>query len=183
MKLVLAGILSATAMTISTPAMAHAPWKHSSELKAPKIHYINYLRSETNEIRKDKCLSPLRFTFAIAGNMPEEMRDWAIRHWKELKAKAERMESRCVSAFSVAYGVWDRLAQCESGGNWSYNGPSGFDGGLQFHPGTWSAYRLPGYPAYAYQATREMQIRVAERVLASQGWGAWPACSAMLGLR
>lgn len=82
-----------------------------------------------------------------------------------------------------AYGVWDRLAACESGGDWNYNGPSGFDGGVQFHPGTWSAYRRHGEPAYAYQATREQQITVAERVLAAQGWGAWPACSQRMGLR
>lgn len=80
-------------------------------------------------------------------------------------------------------GAWDALAQCESGGRWSYNGGSGFDGGLQFHPGTWSAYAPDGYPTYAWQATREQQIAVAKRVLASQGWGAWPACSSKLGLR
>jgi hypothetical protein len=78
--------------------------------------------------------------------------------------------------------VWDRLADCESGGDWSYNGSSGFDGGVQFHPGTWSAYRHDE-PAYAYQATREQQIAVAERVLAAQGWSAWPACARELGLR
>lgn len=88
------------------------------------------------------------------------------------------------AAASVATGsVWDALAQCESGGRWSYNGGSGFDGGLQFHPGTWAAYAPNGYPAYAWQATREQQIAVAELVLASQGWGAWPACSRKLGLR
>lgn len=79
--------------------------------------------------------------------------------------------------------VWDRLAMCESGGRWAYNGSSGYDGGLQFSPGTWTAYKLSGYPAYAWQASREQQIAVAERVLASQGWGAWPACSSKLGLR
>ena len=82
-----------------------------------------------------------------------------------------------------ANSVWDRLADCESGGDWSYNGSSGFDGGVQFHPGTWSAYRQDGEPAYAYQATREQQIAIAERVLAAQGWTAWPACARELGLR
>lgn len=79
--------------------------------------------------------------------------------------------------------LWDRVAECESNQRWSYNGSSGFDGGLQFHPGTWSAYKPADYPAYAYQATREQQILVAEDVLASQGWRAWPACSKKLGLR
>lgn len=78
--------------------------------------------------------------------------------------------------------VWDRLAECESGGNWQST-VGLYEGGLQFHPQTWDAYKPAGYPAAAYQASREQQILVAERVLASQGWGAWPACSAKLGLR
>jgi hypothetical protein len=187
LKFVLAGALTVTAMAISatiTPtANAHAPWKHEVELRTPKIHFISYLRRTTNEIREDKCRGQFRFTYSIAGHMPEEMRDWAIDHWKEKLTKARALLSICTTTtYGIAYSVWDRLAQCESGGNWSYDGPSGFDGGLQFHPGTWSAYRLPGYPAFAYQASREQQIAVAERVLASQGWGAWPACSAALGL-
>jgi LysM repeat protein len=77
-------------------------------------------------------------------------------------------------------GVWDRLAQCESGGNWGINTGNGYSGGLQFSPGTWAAN---GGSGSAHNASRAEQIRVAERVRASQGWGAWPACSAKLGLR
>lgn len=79
-------------------------------------------------------------------------------------------------------GVWQSIAQCESGGNWSIN-TGLYDGGLQFHPQTWNAYGGQQYAPRAYMATSEQQIAVAERVLASQGWGAWPACSAKLGLR
>jgi hypothetical protein len=82
----------------------------------------------------------------------------------------------------VGESIWDRLAQCESGGNWSSNVGT-FDGGLQFHPGTWRAYGGTQYAPAANQATREQQITVAQRVLAAQGWGAWPACSRKLGLR
>jgi LysM repeat protein len=77
-------------------------------------------------------------------------------------------------------GVWDRLAQCESGGNWGINTGNGYSGGLQFAPGTWAAN---GGTGSAHNASRAEQIRVAERVRASQGWGAWPACSSQLGLR
>jgi resuscitation-promoting factor RpfB len=79
--------------------------------------------------------------------------------------------------------VWDRLAQCESNGNWQANTGNGFHGGLQFHPDTWNRHKPGGYPQYAYQATREQQITVGERVQASQGWGAWPHCSRAIGLR
>ncbi|MGO1509411.1 MAG: transglycosylase family protein [Actinomycetaceae bacterium] len=78
-----------------------------------------------------------------------------------------------------ADSVWDDLAQCESGGDWSINTGNGYYGGLQFHPDTWAAYGGSGNPA---DASRAEQIRVAENVVQGQGWGAWPACSAQLGL-
>ncbi|MFC3850197.1 transglycosylase family protein [Corynebacterium hansenii] len=78
--------------------------------------------------------------------------------------------------------IWDSLAQCESGGNWNTDTGNGFSGGLQFHPQTWLAHGGGEYAPTAAQATREQQIAVAEKVRASQGWGAWPACSAQLGL-
>ena len=77
---------------------------------------------------------------------------------------------------------WDKLAQCESGGNWAINTGNGYYGGLQFSAGTWRAYGGEQFAPYAHQATREQQIIVAERTLAAQGWGAWPACSARYGL-
>lgn len=86
------------------------------------------------------------------------------------------------SASAAPDSDWDRLAQCESGGNWAINTGNGYHGGLQFSAGTWAAYGGQEFATYAYQATREQQIAVAERTLAGQGWGAWPACSASLGL-
>ncbi|GAA1474538.1 DUF3235 domain-containing protein [Corynebacterium felinum] len=77
---------------------------------------------------------------------------------------------------------WDRLAQCESGGNWAINTGNGYHGGLQFAPSTWRGFGGGEFAPYAYQASREQQIAVAERVLARQGWNAWPACSRKLGL-
>jgi len=75
--------------------------------------------------------------------------------------------------------VWDSLAQCESSGNWGINSGNGYAGGLQFSPSTWAAY---GGTGSAANASRAQQIAVAERVQAGQGWGAWPSCSAKLGL-
>lgn len=68
---------------------------------------------------------------------------------------------------------WDAVAQCESGGNWSANTGNGFYGGLQFKPSTWAANGGVGSPA---TASREQQIAVANRVLDTQGPGAWPKC-------
>ena len=79
--------------------------------------------------------------------------------------------------------VWDELAMCESSGDWSANTGNGFIGGLQFLPQTWVSNGGSAFAPSPHLATREQQIAVAERVLDSQGWRAWPACSAMLGLR
>ncbi|MGQ0480356.1 MAG: transglycosylase family protein [Pseudonocardia sp.] len=79
--------------------------------------------------------------------------------------------------------VWDRVAKCESGGNWSTNTGNGYQGGLQFAPSTWRGFGGTKYAASAHKATREEQIAVAEKVLAGQGWGAWPACSRKVGAR
>jgi len=77
-------------------------------------------------------------------------------------------------------GVWDRIAACESGGNWSINTGNGYYGGLQFSLGSWRAVGGSGYP---HQASKSEQIARAEILKARQGWGAWPACTAKLGLR
>lgn len=73
---------------------------------------------------------------------------------------------------------WDAIAQCESGGNWSTDTGNGFYGGLQFKQSTWNSHGGVGSPA---NASREQQIAVAERVLATQGIGAWPRCGAQGG--
>ncbi|WP_165756780.1 transglycosylase family protein, partial [Mycolicibacterium doricum] len=77
-------------------------------------------------------------------------------------------------------GEWDRVASCESGGNWAINTGNGYHGGLQFSPSTWAGHGGGEFAPAAYLATKEEQIAVAERVLASQGKGAWPSCGGPL---
>ncbi|MFJ5263066.1 transglycosylase family protein [Streptomyces sp. NPDC088387] len=78
-------------------------------------------------------------------------------------------------------GVWDRIAQCESGGDWHINTENGYYGGLQFSAGTWNAFGGSAYAATADRATKAQQIAVATKVQRAQGWGAWPTCSAKAG--
>ncbi|MCH0567264.1 MULTISPECIES: peptidoglycan DD-metalloendopeptidase family protein [unclassified Streptomyces] len=78
--------------------------------------------------------------------------------------------------------VWDAVAACESGGDWSLDSGNGYFGGLQFQPGTWAEFGGHEFAENAHQATREQQITVAERVLAAQGPSAWPQCSLSAGL-
>ena len=78
--------------------------------------------------------------------------------------------------------VWDRLAQCESSGNWAINSGNGYYGGLQFNYATWHGYGGGAFADYPHQATREQQIVVAERLRAVRGYQPWPACRIKLGL-
>ena len=80
---------------------------------------------------------------------------------------------------------WDQLAQCEAGGNWATNTGNGYGGGLQFmHQGsysTWLSYGGGEFAPHPWEASREQQIVIAERVLAGSGWKAWPGCSRKFG--
>ena len=80
---------------------------------------------------------------------------------------------------SSGSNVWDEIAQCESGGNWSIDTGNGFYGGLQFSLSSWQAVGGVGYPN---DATAAQQIAAAQQLESMQGWGAWPVCSSELGL-
>ncbi|WP_323189306.1 transglycosylase family protein [Kitasatospora sp. NBC_00240] len=85
-------------------------------------------------------------------------------------------------AHAAPVSVWDKVAQCESGGNWSINTGNGYYGGLQFSQSTWKAFGGGQYAPQAHKASKGQQIAVAEKVLSSQGPGAWPVCSVKAGL-
>ncbi|MGW2287513.1 LysM peptidoglycan-binding domain-containing protein [Streptomyces phaeochromogenes] len=85
------------------------------------------------------------------------------------------------NAAAADSGVWDRIAQCESGGNWHINTGNGYYGGLQFSAGTWRAYGGSAYASTADKASKAQQIAVATKVQRGQGWGAWPTCSSRAG--
>jgi len=95
-------------------------------------------------------------------------------------APAPEPEPAPEQAAAVPSGsVWDKLAQCESGGDWSINTGNGYYGGLQFSASSWAAVGGSGLP---HQHSREEQIKRGELLQAQQGWGAWPSCAAKLGL-
>ncbi|WP_283774724.1 transglycosylase family protein [Brachybacterium equifaecis] len=87
-----------------------------------------------------------------------------------------------VAAQADTPAVWDAVAKCESTNNWSINTGNGYYGGLQFSKSTWKAFGGTEYAATADKASKAQQIAVAQRVLASQGPGAWPSCSKKAGL-
>ena len=76
--------------------------------------------------------------------------------------------------------TWEALARCESGGDWAINTGNGYYGGLQFSADSWRGVGGTGLP---HQHSREEQIYRGELLLQAQGWGAWPGCARLLGLR
>jgi Transglycosylase-like domain len=117
----------------------------------------------------------------LTGCTPRELEQWDLWHAQD-PAAAEHYAAEQFPQSSRGHErtVWDRLAECESGGNWHISTGNGYFGGLQFSLSAWRAVGGTGYP---HQASREEQISRAERLLDLQGWGAWPACSRRLGLR
>lgn len=94
----------------------------------------------------------------------------------------QRSSNQAVAAPAVSApvsGVWNKIAQCESGGNWAANTGNGFYGGLQFTLSSWNSVGGSGYPN---QASASEQIARAQALQARQGWGAWPVCAAKAGL-
>ncbi|GGX77118.1 LysM peptidoglycan-binding domain-containing protein [Streptomyces hiroshimensis] len=77
------------------------------------------------------------------------------------------------SANAASVSTWDKVAQCESGGNWAINTGNGYYGGLQFSQSSWNAAGGQQYADRADHASKSAQIAVAEKLLAMQGPGAW----------
>ena len=86
------------------------------------------------------------------------------------------------TAQAATEAAWNRVAECESSGDWGIDTGNGYYGGLQFSDQTWDSFGGERYAPTADQASREQQIAVAERGLAEQGWGAWPTCSQEAGV-
>jgi uncharacterized protein YabE (DUF348 family) len=74
---------------------------------------------------------------------------------------------------SVNGSMWDRVAQCESGGNWAINTGNGYYGGLQFDSQTWLGNGGGAFAPRADLASRTQQIAIANKVYAARGLAPW----------
>ncbi|MFC7220725.1 transglycosylase family protein [Streptomyces polyrhachis] len=85
-------------------------------------------------------------------------------------------------AAAAPIDTWEKVARCESGGNWAINTGNGYFGGVQFSRSSWAAAGGHRYASRADLASKHEQIAVAERLLRMQGPGAWPNCGPRAGL-
>lgn len=175
---------SASSALLCAPAPAAPPkLAYGSLLRA-----VGAARASTWACQRELGLGLTRAeasVWALPRSVP--YRRWALGLWR---LRARGCALRRAELYRIREWPWGRLASCESGRRWAYDGSSGFDGGLQFHPSTWrQARELPAvrrYAAryeYAWQAPAWVQVRVAEAWLEITSWGQWPKCSRDLGLR
>lgn len=151
-----------------------APVEEKTEEKASSSSSASTSRSTTESSRSSERSSSSEKESSSSSSSKSD----------DSSEKEESSSSSSSSAPSVSGGsVWDKLAKCESGGNWSINTGNGFYGGLQFTKSTWLAYGGGQYASNAHLATREQQIAIGKKVQAGQGWGAWPSCTSQLGIR
>lgn len=87
------------------------------------------------------------------------------------------------AAEAATLRTWNRLAHCESTSRWHINNGNGYYGGLQISPSTWRAFGGKKFARLPHRATKGEQIRIGERIKRGQGWGAWPHCSRVIGVR
>ncbi|MBC7595476.1 MAG: DUF348 domain-containing protein [Kineosporiaceae bacterium] len=106
-----------------------------------------------------------------------EVRDRVVLASTVLSQPVKQVEKRGTrEAPSIASGsVWDKIAQCESGGNWQTNTGNGYYGGLQFSAATWQSV---GGSGVASDHTREEQIKRAVILQQRAGWGQWGCADA-----
>ncbi|GAA1116775.1 hypothetical protein GCM10009670_01860 [Citricoccus alkalitolerans] len=131
---------------------------------------------------------PVERRIAVGTKEPEPTRSAASSaDSSEPSEPSDSSETSGTSSASQASaptsGVWQSLAECESGGNWSINTGNGYYGGLQFSASSWAGAGGTQYAPLPHQATPAEQIATAEKLRANGGWGHWPHCSSQLGLR
>jgi resuscitation-promoting factor RpfB len=125
-----------------------------------------------------------RMSKALVNVREAERKQLVAQELTPVRPRRVRVSVKGSAVSSAAEGtIWDRLAGCESGGNWAANSGNGYYGGLQFDKATWSANGGSQFAPYPHQASREQQIAIAQRVRNARGnYHAWPACSARMGM-
>lgn len=144
---------------------------------------VNVLRGDVQRNLRQRCMSNpwTPYAYPDVRAIPGERVRAILATWRNRKVWIRNQDSRCSR---IPAWPWLALASCESGRDWDYNGGSGFDGGFQFLPSTWTAARqgITHYQ-YAWQAPAYVQYLVARDWLRRTSWAQWPACSRAIGAR
>jgi len=174
----LAGIVAALA-TAGLIVGSNSPGEQNvAAAPLPEVSKIKLVQSETTERPLKLVKAPVvaEATLKTAEVKPQ------VKPAPKPKTKAKNVAPKRKAGGNVNGGVWDRIAQCESSGNWSASNPSGkYTGGLQFDRATWLSNGGGKYAPYAGAATKEQQIEIANVVRSRRGLSPWE-CARKLGL-
>ncbi|WP_308252906.1 transglycosylase family protein [Pseudonocardia sp. ICBG601] len=158
-------------------------WLRCRPLRAlPVLRPGRHLLPEVEERRwLDDTASPPRPAVRSPGSARSPR--WRRLRWASWGPRRRPSRRRRPRRRSSGPPPGDKLAHCESTGNWDADTGNGFKGGLQFTPSTWKEFGGRKYAPSAEQATKAQQIEIAKKVQDEQGWKAWPACTEKLGWR
>lgn len=153
-------------------------WKHTQALELPEINAAIptveaqvYIPRSYNYEAEYRTLKNLKDSFAKRSITFNRLPS---------RAKASNISrQRSSNQTGLNHSIWEKLANCESGGDWAANTGNGYYGGLQFKLSTWHGIGGTGYP---HTHPKETQIFFAKKLQAKYGWGQWPDCSRRLGL-
>ncbi|MGO1320653.1 MAG: ubiquitin-like domain-containing protein [Galactobacter sp.] len=167
--------------------------KQGQRTTVSKVRYVNGKVVATEVVSSEITTKPVSKLVQVGTKAPEK--ESTAKHAEDSSSSSsssEKSDSKDSSSESKPAsngpsgsvdGVWQKLAQCESGGNWSINTGNGYYGGLQFTASTWKAQGGTKYAALPHQATAAQQVEIAKKLQARAGWGQWPGCTSKLGLR
>jgi hypothetical protein len=170
--LAIAGLLVGT----SEPAQSNNVAKPLPQVQEPRIRLVE---SESTEMPL-RVVKPAPIAAAQIKTVAQVQPKPAPKPKTKAQKKSTPKPKR--TYVNVDGGIWDRIAQCESTGNWSINTGNGYYGGLQFNQSTWASAGGLKYAPRADLATKAEQIAVANNLRSKRGLQPWE-CAGKLGLR
>jgi hypothetical protein len=179
-SLAIVGLLVGT----TEPATSASEAKPAMRLQEPRIRLVE---SESTEMPV-RTVKPAPIATAEIKSVAQVQPQAAPKPKTKLQHKAAskpkaKPRSKSKTTVNIDGGLWDRIAACESSGNWSASNPSGkYTGGLQFDRATWLANGGGKYAPYAGAATKAQQIEIANVLKSRRGLAPWE-CAGKLGLR
>lgn len=183
MWVLMAALVVSSIFAIRTYAQAEDQKTINGRLEQTNTSSVNELKARSKALQglqKEKMDVESSLNLKTQESAQKQLRIETLESQLQAKLAAKVTLAKATAPVTYTSGsVWDSLAQCESGGNWSINTGNGFYGGLQFDIGTWGGYG--GY-ARADLAPPAIQIEKAMEVHARRGFSPWPACKVKLGL-
>ena len=164
----------------SEPAQSNNVAKPLPQIQEPRILLVE---SESTEMPV-KAPDPIATAEikTVAQVQPQAAPKPKPKTKAQKKSNPKPKPKRSTTNTNVDGGVWERIAACESSGNWSASNPSGkYTGGLQFDRATWLSNGGGKYAPYAGAATKAQQIEIANVVRSRRGLSPWE-CARKLGL-